>query len=216
MIRVFQFFLLLFAIVAFYIALAFAFSYFPKPSVCQGDAHTIYLYHNDDIFSHTEIIMKVAPLKEDFFNAFPNLLRNNPNGYIAFSYGDRDFMMDEKGFDDINSTLALRGLFINTPALIKVGHYGSFAKERCQEIKISKECLRELKSTILDSFAKHNGANIRYHDRYNRYFIYYYKAKESYNLFHTCNTWTGDKLREAGLKMSYWTPLAENVISQLH
>ncbi len=216
MIRVFQFFLFLFAIVTFYLGVSFAFSYFPKASICEGEEHTIYLYRNDDILSHTEIIMEIEPFKEDFFKAFPKLLHNNPNGYIAFSYGDRDFMMDEKGFDDINGTLAFRGLFINTPALIKVGHYGAFSKEKCQVIKISKLCLSRLKNSILNSFSQKNGQNIRYHDRYNRHFIYYYKAKEKYNLFHTCNTWSGDRLREAGLKMPYWTPLAENITSQFN
>lgn len=216
MIRVFQFFLLLFAIVAFYIGLSFAFSFFPSSGDCAQKEHKIYIYHNEELLSHTEIIMKVAPLKDDFFEAFPKLLHNNPNGYIAFSYGDRDFMMDKSGFDDLNTTLALRGLFIDTPALIKVGHYGAIAKEKCQELTISTKCLSKLKASILGSFIKKEGAYLRYHDRYKRYYVYYYQAKNNYNLFHTCNTWSGDRLREAGISMPYWTPLAENITSQLN
>jgi len=216
MIRVFQFFLLLFAIVAFYIVLSFAFSFFPSPQLCSKKEHKIYIYHNDELLSHTEIIMKVAPFKEEYFKAFPKLLKNNPNGYIAFSYGDRDFMMDENGFDDLNTSLALRGLFVDTPALIKVGHYGNFVRDNCQEVMISTACLTQLKESILNSFLLKEGKTVRYHDRYKRYYVYYYKAKNKYNLFHTCNTWSGDRLREAGISMPYWTPLAENITSQLH
>jgi len=216
MMRIFQLFLLFFLIIAFYISLSFAFSFFPTASQCAEKEHTIYIYYNDDLLSHTEIIMKVDSFKDDFFKAFPVLLNNNPNGYIAFSYGDRDFMMDENGFDELNATLAFRGLFVDTPALIKVGHYGDFSREKCYEVALSSACLRQLKESILNSFVIKEGKNIRYHDRYKRYYVYYYEAKEKYNLFHTCNTWTGDRLREAGVGMPYWTPLAENITSQLH
>ena len=216
MTRVFQLFLLLFGVVALYIGVAFTLSYFPSEQSCEKKEHKIFIYHNDEILSHSEIIMKVAPFKEDFFKAFPDLLHNNPNGYISFSYGDRDFMMDEKGFEDLNLTLAFRGLFLNTPALIKVGHYGSFSKEKCDEVMISTACFRELKESILKSFAKKSEENIRYHDSRGLYYVHYFQAKERYNLFHTCNTWTGDRLRDAGVSMPYWTPLAENITSQLH
>jgi len=216
MIRVFQFFLLLFAIVSFYLSMAFVFSFFPSTVICEKKEHKIYIYHNNQRLSHTEIIMKVSFFKEDFIKAFPSLLHNNVNGYIAFSYGDRDFMMDESGFDELNITLALRGLFVDTPALIKVGHYAAIAKEKCQEVKLSQKCLSHLKESILRSFVQKDGKNVRYHDRYKRYYIYYYQAKNNYNLFHTCNTWTGDRLREAGVSMPYWTPFAENITSNLH
>ena len=160
--------------------------------------------------------MKVEPFKEDFFKVFPNLLGNNPHGYIAFSYGDRDFMMDKNGFLDLNMTLAFQGLFVNTPALIKVGHYGGFDKEKCDEVMLSKKCFAILKESILASFSKKDEKYIRYHDSYQRYYVHYFQAKEAYNLFHTCNTWTGDRLREAGVSMPYWTPIAQNITSQLH
>ncbi len=216
MIRLFQFFLFLVLLVGTYVAMASLFSYFPKASACEGKEQEIYLYHDERFLSHSEIIIPIAPFQKAFIRAFPTLLHHNPRGYLAFSYGDRDFMMDAGGFDDINLTLALRGLFINTPALIKVGHYGGIYKDKCQKIKLSKACLAALKDSILRSFAQTSGQNIRYHDRYGYGDIYYYKAKEPYNLFHTCNTWTGDRLREAGLSMPYWTPLAQNITSQFH
>jgi len=216
MIRVFQFFLLLFVIVVSYIGIAALFSFFPTTADVHKKEHTIYICHDDAILSHSEIIMMVAPLKEDFFKAFPHLLHNNPRGYISFSYGDRDFMMDKNGFDELNLTLACRALFIDTAALIKVGHYGDFSKERCHKVRVSTSSLLQLKESILDSFAKKRGETIRYHDSFNRYYIYYYRAKEDYNLIHTCNTWSGDRLREAGISTPYWTPFSENITSQLH
>ena len=216
MIKMFQLVLLLFGVIALYLGVAFGFSYFPGEQTCEDEKHKIFICCNEEMLSHSEIIMKIEPFKEDFFKAFPTLLNSNPNGYISFSYGDRGFMMDEMGFDDLNMTLALRGLFVNTPALIQVGHYGDFAKERCDEVMISTRCFANLKDSILKSFVKKEQGNIRYHDKLQRYYVYYYEAKNNYNLFHTCNTWTGDRLREAGVSMPYWTPLAENITSNLH
>jgi uncharacterized protein (TIGR02117 family) len=211
--KFFWFLLLLLTPVLFYFGIAFILSLFPTTPSCEGEkVETIYLYHDRHILSHTEIILPVKPFAEDYFSAFPKLLHNNPNGYIAFSYGDRDFMMDKNGFDDLNLTLALKGLFINTPSLIKVGHYGSFAKERCEVVKVSRTCLQHLKETILESFLQEDGVNKRFKDSYGYHYVYFYEAKHPYNLFHTCNTWTGDRLRAAGLSQPLWTPFAQSVI----
>ena len=211
--KILYFLLFLLFSVAFYVGMALMFSLFPSTLHCEGEEkQTIYLYHDKHLLSHTEIILPIRPFEKDYFKAFPKLLGNNPNGYIAFSYGDRDFMMDKKGFDDLNLTLALRGLFINTPALIKVGHYGSFAKDSCEEVEVSRACLQRLKVSILESFSQQNGANIRFKDIYGYYYVYFYEAKQPYNLFHTCNTWTGDRLRDAGLSQPLWTPFAQSVI----
>ncbi len=211
--KILSLFLLFLLVIGLYLGMAWGLSWFPTTATCTGDKNeTMYLYHDKHVLSHTEIILPLKPFAEDYFRAFPALLGHNSNGYIAFSYGDRDFMMDKEGFDDLNLTLALRGLFINTPALIKVGHYGSFAKDRCEVIKVSRDCLSRLKESILKSFAQKDGKNIRFKDRYGYYYVYFYEAKKPYNLFHTCNTWTGDRLREAGLAEPLWTPFAQSVI----
>ncbi len=216
MIGLVQFFLLLLATVVVYFLVAFMMPATKQACDCDGKEFvTVYLYHNDALLSHTEIIMDIAPFSVKFRDTFPDLLPKDARGYIAFSYGDRDFMMDKGGFDDINLTLALRGLFLNTPALIKVGHYRDFYREKCQKILLTKKALTLLVQSILDSFVQREGSVVAYHDSYHRYYIHYYLAKEPYNLFHTCNAWTGDRLREAGVKMPYWTPLAQNITSQL-
>ncbi|RUM71342.1 MAG: hypothetical protein DSZ07_00665, partial [Sulfurovum sp.] len=43
----------------------------------------------------------------------------------------------------------------------------------------------------------------------------FYPSIYKYNLFNTCNTWTGDQLREANVSISYWTPLSSNIIDSL-
>jgi hypothetical protein len=44
---------------------------------------------------------------------------------------------------------------------------------------------------------------------------FFYDAKANYNFINTCNTWTGDKLRESNVTMPYWTPFVWSVTSPL-
>ncbi len=217
MIKIMQFFLYLGAIILLYIGTAKVLTYFPKSASCDKTGNeTIFVLASDEYFSHTEIIFKLKKHQKLFFETFPDLLRGNSSGYLSFSYGDRDFMMDKGGFDDLNITLALRGLFINTPGLIKVGHYGSFSHSHAKTISLTSECATALLHNILNSFTKNKSHVVPFADHFHLYYVHYYLAKKAYNLWHTCNTWTGDRLRQSGFRMGYWTPFASNVTSQFN
>ena len=43
----------------------------------------------------------------------------------------------------------------------------------------------------------------------------FYPANGRYSLLQTCNVWTGSLLRDAGVKMGWWTPFAGNVLGHL-
>jgi len=34
----------------------------------------------------------------------------------------------------------------------------------------------------------------------------FYRAKESYSYFNTCNSWVNKGFKESGIKACYWTP----------
>jgi uncharacterized protein (TIGR02117 family) len=205
--------LFLTSIVAIYFLVAYILTFFPTKNVCKKEEVTIYLYSTDiGLLSHTELIIKTDLFKKEDLALFDAQIGSNRLGYLAFSYGDLDFMMDTKGFDDLDFKLAFNGLFINTPALIKVGHYGDFYKEQTKEIKLSLKCLKKLQRSIINSFKRdENGSLIIYDDKIKDPSFFYYRAKRDYNLFHTCNSWMGDRLRDGGLGVSYWTPFASDI-----
>jgi hypothetical protein len=39
----------------------------------------------------------------------------------------------------------------------------------------------------------------------------FFRARDRFHLFRTCNTWISRKLREAGVEMGLWTPLTWSV-----
>jgi hypothetical protein len=157
-------------------------------------------------------MIPVHYFNDTYQKRFPNLLHGQNYGYLAFSYGDREFMMKVPRWSDFDFSLALKSLFTNTPALLRVGHYGGINREDSVKIMLSKSCLEKLQKSILNSFSEKNNKFQRYFDSYKHPKVFYFQAKKSYNLFHTCNIWTGDRLRDAGLKASYLTPFAQQVI----
>jgi hypothetical protein len=156
--------------------------------------------------------MPIQQFKDEYQKKFPKLLKNRSLGYVAFSYGDKEFMMKVPTWSDIDYKIAFKSLFINTPALIRVSYYWDINKDNCIKIELSKGCLKKLKQSIFNSFSRKKNYFIRYKDHYKQHNIFYFQAKKSYNLFHTCNSWTGDRLKDAGLKASYLTPFAQQVI----
>jgi len=207
--RVLKILLLPMILILFYIFISFLLLLFPTTTHCTKDNKTVYLYADT---AHTEIILPISYLKQEYQKEFPKLLKNRSKGYLAVSYGDKEFLMKVPSWDDIKIPIALKSLFLNTPALLRVGYYYDIKKDLCIKIRLSNQCLKKLQRTIFNSFSTKNNHFIRYKDHYKQHNIFYFQAKKSYNLFHTCNTWTGDRLREAGLKASYLTPFAQQVI----
>ncbi|MCH9814281.1 MAG: DUF2459 domain-containing protein [Epsilonproteobacteria bacterium] len=183
--------------------------FFPAEKKCSQKNQHIYVYHT---WAHTEIMIPLHYFREDFVKYFPTLLRHNTLGYMAFSYGDQDFMMHTPSWSDINLKLISKALFINTPALVRVGHYRHINKKESVKIELSNVCTDKLKESILNSFSTQNEKFIRYEDEYRNPDVFYFKAKEAYSLFHTCNSWSGNRLRDAGLKVPYLTPFAQEVV----
>ncbi|HIP60865.1 MAG TPA: DUF2459 domain-containing protein [Campylobacterales bacterium] len=201
--------LLLFASIMIYIIFSFILLLFPSQKLCTNETKTIYIYHDT---AHTEIMIPVHYFKDEYQKRFPNLLKGQNYGYLAFSYGDKEFMMKVPTWSDVKLGITLKSLFTNTPGLLRVGHYGGINKEDSVKITLSKLCLEKLQKSILNSFSEKNNKFQRYFDHYKHPKVFYFQAKKSYNLFNTCNTWTGDRLRDAGLKVSYHTPFAQQVI----
>ncbi len=191
-----------------YVAISSIEMLFVEKAKLNGE-NSIFIYHD---LAHTEIILPVSKNHKLYQDKFPNLLKNKNYGYLAFSYGDRDFFMNVPTWEDINYKIALKSLFLNTPALIRVGHYGGIYKKMCVELKLNNKQLKNLNNSIMASFSTKNNHFIRYNDHYKDPNIFYFQAKKSYNIFYTCNSWTSKKLRDSGIISSYLTPLAYQVV----
>jgi hypothetical protein len=174
----------------------------PTSDSNRGKDHTIYIYApKNGIFSHSEIILKADDLNQSD-KRVKSLLHRGRGGYLAFSFGDKAFMMDKGGFEDINYPLALKALFLPTPSLMKVAHMRDFDKSMTFKVDLNEEGFKRLERSVLESFKTKEGLPVPYFDKRADRFYDYYEAKRAYNLLYTCNSWTADMLRRAGIGVS--------------
>lgn len=173
----------------------------------------LYLFHD---LAHTEIIFRGSDLTPRMQRLLGTQIPDLQKGYIAFSYGDRDFMLHTPKWSDLDPLLACRALFIDTPALIRVGHYRAIRNDRSiLSLTIGRATLVKLQEAIFKSMQRRDGRCIALPVANRPPAIYYCLAKHPYNLFYTCNQWSADMLHAAGLPVPRWAPLAWEVIYPL-
>ena len=195
---------LLLSIVSYFL-LAYLFTFFPtKVNNTTPKDRNIYILYSP---AHTDIIFNIQDLTTLNLGEFNTKKR----GYLAFGWGDKGVYMNTPTWSELEVTTGFKALFLPTPAIMHVSYYPNILRYRdIKKISLTTAQLRHLETSILSDFntTKEVFKGYQKHD-------FFYPANHSYTLINTCNTWTGDKLREANVSMSYWTPLSQNVTASL-
>jgi len=197
------FYLLLFPllVVALYFLSAYLFTFFPKntPQQTQQEKQVYLLYSN----IHSDIVFNIHDIN---LSRFPEFKRKK-EGYLAFGWGDKETYLNTPNIADIKLSTGFKALFLNTPSLMHVSYLPNILRyQNVKVIKLSTPQYNHLKNSILQSF-NFKGERYKGYGRDD----FFYAAKGKYNLFQTCNSWTGDQLREANVSVPYWTPLVWSV-----
>ena len=204
---IFTLLLLILIPIILYISTAFLFARFPTQHNVTKNKERVYIIYDE---AHSDLAFNLETLSEEWIKNIP-IVKNKKRGYIAFGWGDKETYLNTPTWDKLKLSTALKALFINTPSLMHVSYYHDIRYYRgVKAIKIDKNQSKKIKETILKSFNFDKTS----HKGYGRNDIFY-ASDYSYNLFHTCNTWTGDTLRDANVSMSYWTPFSQNIIKSL-
>ena len=192
--------------IVLYLSTAFLLSFFPTKNSSQiKKEKTVYIIYDD---VHSDIAFNLKDISDKWIRNLP-ILKNRKEGYIAFGWGDKETYINTPTWNNIKISTSLKALFINTPSLMHITYYPSINYFRgVKPIKISSNQSKKIKESIFKSFNfKKNIYNGYGHN--DLFYDSYYK----YNFVYTCNTWTGDVLREANISMSYWTPFSTNIIN---
>jgi len=200
-----------------YLGCAWAFSHISVQAErnMQKDI-TIYLKSNG---VHTDVVLPVKTTYKDWSEI---ILYKNARcadtslKYIAFGWGDKGFYLKTPTWADLKASTVFKAAFGLSSAAMHTTFY-STPKEgkRCIRLEISKEQYQRLISYIersLQTDASGNAITIGPNARYNDHDAFY-EAKGSYNLFHTCNTWTNDALKASGQKACWWTPYDKGILN---
>jgi uncharacterized protein (TIGR02117 family) len=200
--------LFFFIIITLYISTAFLLSFFPTAdkSPLSKEEKIYILYDN----VHSDIVFNLNNITEEWIKNLP-IVKNKRKGYIAFGWGDKETYLNTPTWDNIKISTSLKALFINTPSLMHITYYHNINYfQGVKAINISQEQNIKIKKSIFKSFnfkeKIYNGYG------YNDLF---YTSPYKYNFINTCNTWTGEILKNANVPISYWTPFSKNVINSL-
>ena len=150
-------------------------------------------WHTGFVVHASEIQKEIPELKQRFGNA----------PYIEFGWGDKEFYQA----NEITPDITLKAIFLPTESVLHAVAVSSEADKYFKHSEVHKFCLEdlELKSLIdfiSNSFYRNESGNILKlnHGIYGD--SQFYKAKEDFHIFNTCNKWTAKGLESTGMKIS--------------
>lgn len=137
--------------------------------------------------------------------------------YVAFGFGNRDFYLNTPTWSDLKLSTALAAAFGRGPALVHVDHvWNPRPGEFQRPITIDLDQYRRLAAHIRESFALDAaGLPIPLAGRGYGPSDVFYEAKGRYDARRTCNEWSGEALRTAGIRTGIWTPMSQSVMWRL-
>jgi len=166
---------------------------------------------------HTDLVFPVRSATIDWQQLFPlaDFKAVPPDAeFIAIGWGDREFYLHTPTWADLTAGRALGALVGGNRALVHVTYLQRAQIRRgAYALPLSQEQYARLVDYVRASLPAGRALPIAgaHYDKQDAF----YEAEGGYNLFETCNTWTGRGLRHAGVTASRWTPFDFNVVWHL-
>jgi len=137
--------------------------------------------------------------------------------YLAIGYGNREFYLNTPDWADLSPRTALAAAFGRGPSLVHVEHeWNPRADEYQRPLILSLAEYRRLAEHIRASFELDSlGRSKPLLGRGYGPADIFYEADGRYNAYRTCNEWTGEALRAAGVRTGVWTPFSESIMLRL-
>ena len=194
--------LLIFPIfIVLYLLIALILSNIPVNTnqLTKNKTHKIYLSTNG---VHLDIVVN----KNDIDNIMLNRMALvDDYQYYAFGWGEENFYLNTPTWDDLTISTAFKAMFLKSSTIIHLTRYHNNQADWVS-IKITDEKLRALTKYINESFVLNKQesfifVNSTWYSQRDKF----YKAKGSYSLFFTCNSWANDAFKQSGIKACVWT-----------
>lgn len=168
--------------------------------------------------THTGIVMPIVTPVKDWRTTFPNAALPRPSDgqmptHIAVGWGEKQVFLHVATWGDLHTSTALHILFLGGPAVMRVIPYVRPAPDAdYRPVVLTPAQYARLVTGIEASLPPPGPDGSRQWLTGNDPDAAYYPALGHYTLANTCNTWVGNRLAEAGVKMGLWTPFAGEVM----
>lgn len=172
--------------------------------------------------AHSEIIVPIATSVHDWspwFSAsdFPKLTGRET--HVALGWGDREFFLNTPTWEALRWDLTLRSMLLPTDTVVHVEMMDKPPKsEFFHYVTIEPAAYARMvdfikQSFVLDGSPQFAGLEPRLIPGWN----YgsrdaFYEAQGTYSALYTCNAWTGDALKVAGVRTGCWTPFPWGIL----
>ena len=169
---------------------------------------------------HTDLVLPVRGHGVDWTEVFPPAdVRGDPGApdFVAIGWGDREFYLHTPEWRDLTVARALGALSGRGRTLLHVtwlrrDELGSrtwvLPLDGPGHAAVVAHVQRTLAADPQGRAVPVPGHGYGPRDAF-------YEARGSYDVATTCNTWTGDALREAGVPVGRWTPFDAGVVAHL-
>lgn len=177
----------------------------------ENPEYTIYVssngFHSDIIIPFSDKILEKLPIGH---GDFPDLLIGAK--HLIIGWGSQTAYTSLLDLTDMSPAIMAKSLFFDDSVLHVQPLTHDLKNSSLQPIHIKQSQLDQLLQFIVGTFTTDekqqsvvlNGATHGHGD-------IFYRAKPLYQMFYSCNVWTGQALRIAGIKMGYWTPFAQSI-----
>jgi uncharacterized protein (TIGR02117 family) len=137
--------------------------------------------------------------------------------HLAIGYGNRDFYLNTPTWGDLSPRIALAAALGRGPSLVHVEHERDpVSNEYQRPLTLNEDEYRRLARHIVQSFDfDAAGRTVPLLGRGYGTADIFYRARGRYDAYRTCNEWTGEALRVAGVRTGIWTPLSESIMLRL-
>jgi uncharacterized protein (TIGR02117 family) len=202
--------------VILYILLSFILSLIPVNNNFNDTFNGIEIYILSNNV-HTDLVL---PVRNEFYDwsrkiKYSDAIANdNTVQYLAFGWGDKGFYLETPTWADLKFKTAFKAAFFLGTSAMHVTFYTTLQEGKlCKKLTISPVQYQRLINYIEQSFQEDSVGNF-IHILGHSYGNYdaFYQAKKTYNLFFTCNTWTNQALKKAGIKTALWTPIDKGIL----
>lgn len=170
---------------------------------------------------HTWIMVPKVNAEMDWRPLVPGEHLKDPRwgrgNYVALGYGNRQFYLNTPRWADLTLGNAFWALVGSGDSLIHADHDNDPQPSDTQRpILLSHDEYVRLVTFMRASFRTDaQGRTIPLIGRGYGNSDVFYEAIGSYSAVYTCNSWTGQALRAAGVRTGLWTPLSQSIMWRL-
>ncbi len=134
------------------------------------------------------------------------------SNHAMIGWGHKGVYQNAQDWNDLTLSDAASAAFGTGESLLHV-YYRQNPKANSyrKKIRITQKQYLHILNNIASYFQYDENGKLRTYSGYGRDNIFY-AANGRYSALNTCNTWAGRILREAGIKIGYWTPLSQSIM----